>query len=308
MLLVLAALPALFWDGAPDTASALRDAGIKQIVIPASRAAAWKGIDGIATETADLEGAVKLVTPTVNYRMNEASATNAPWIMSNGWRIMRRPGVRYYYEVTGRQTGIAAAEAFAYGARALIKSDTAGLKPLAEMLEFLGANTSDPLPTVADIGYIDDGSAASGEVMNLMVRNNLLFQIVPSPDRRFKINVKLGTPDYPLADAKNPSTVAHQARFHLTDERRSLRVYGSQVVVARLTASGDSARIHLLNYGGASRVVSGIRVRVLGKYTKRHLAAAGSTGTELLDYSLDTDSTEFTVPELKTYAVVDLSR
>ena len=85
MLLVLAALPALFWDGAPDTASALRDAGIKQIVIPPSRAAAWKGIDGIATETADLEGAVKLVTPTVNYRMNEASATNAPWIMSNGW-------------------------------------------------------------------------------------------------------------------------------------------------------------------------------------------------------------------------------
>src|SRR5262249_16024122 len=159
---------------------------------------------------------------------------------------------------------------------ALIKTDPAGLKPLAEMLEFLGGVASDPLPAVADIGYLDDGSPTSGEVMNLMVRNNLLFQIVPAPDRRFKISVKLGTPEYPLEDAKNPAKVAHQARSNPTDERRSLRIFGSQVVVARLTASGGHARLHLLNDSGASRVVNGIRVRVLGKYSKHRLAAAGS--------------------------------
>jgi hypothetical protein len=28
----------------------------------------------------------------------------------------------------------------------------------------------------------------------------------------------------------------------------------------------------------------------------------------LLDYSVDSEATEFTLPELKTYAVIDLSR
>ena len=40
MLLLLAVLPRLFWEGAPDTATALRDAGIGQIVVPAAQAAA----------------------------------------------------------------------------------------------------------------------------------------------------------------------------------------------------------------------------------------------------------------------------
>ena len=39
MLLLLAALPALFWDGPADTAAALRDAGIKHIQVPAARLA-----------------------------------------------------------------------------------------------------------------------------------------------------------------------------------------------------------------------------------------------------------------------------
>ena len=45
---------------------------------------------------------------------------------------------------------------------------------------------------------------ASGEVMNLLVRNNLLFRLVPAPDQRLKLNVKLGSKEYPLEDAKNP--------------------------------------------------------------------------------------------------------
>jgi hypothetical protein len=101
---------------------------------------------------------------------------------------------------------------------------------------------------------------------------------------------------------------AHEIRAQLTDERRSLRVYGSEVVVARLTVLPDGVRVHLLNYAGAQRKIDGLRVRVLGQYAKHRLAAAGSPQAELLDYSVGSDATEFTLPELKTYAVIDLSR
>ena len=39
MLLLLAALPGLFWEGAPDTASSLRDAGIERVYVSADQAA-----------------------------------------------------------------------------------------------------------------------------------------------------------------------------------------------------------------------------------------------------------------------------
>jgi hypothetical protein len=308
MLLLLAALPALFWDGTADTAPALRDAGVKQIVVPKDRLAAWKSVGGITAEAADLEGATKLLTPTVNYRMNEASATNAPWLVTNGWKFIRRPQDHYYYDVTGKQAVLAAAEAFSYGANAMIRTDAAGLKPLAEMLDFLRTIPGESLPPLADIGYVDDGSAVSGEVMNLLVRDNLLFRVVTAPDSRLKLNVKLGAKEYPLADAKNPGTVAHSVRSNLTDDKRSLRIYGSQVVVARLTGSGGHARVHLLNYAGANRKVDGVRVRVLGQYPKHQIWVADGAGVELLDYSVESDATEFTLPELKTYAVVDLTR
>ena len=308
MLLWLAALPALFWDGAADTAPALRDAGINRILVPRASVASWKSVAGIAAEAADLDGAVKLPGPTVNYRMDEASATRAPWLVANGWRFIRRPEGRFYYDVSGRQAALAAAEAFCYGANVMIRTDAAGLKPLAEMWEFLRTIAGEALPPVADIGYIDDGSAASGEVMNLLVRDNLLFQLVTSPDRRLKLNVKLGTREYPLEDARNPGVVAHAVRFKLTDEKRSVRVYGSPVVVARLTASPGQARLHLLNYAGASRTVEGIRVRVLGQYPTHRVSLAGGGGVALLDYSVEADATEFTLPELRSYAVIDLSR
>jgi hypothetical protein len=64
----------------------------------------------------------------------------------------------------------------------------------------------------------------------------------------------------------------------------------------------------LLNYAGAERKVDGLRVRVLGRYPNHRIAAAGSPGEQLLDYTLEPDATEFTLPELKTFAVIDLSR
>jgi hypothetical protein len=321
MLLLLAALPGLFWDAPADTtAAALREAGIKRIQVPAARLAEWKNVPNMAVEAADLQSAVKLLAPTVNYRMDQASASRAPWLMSNGWQFLRRGAMpnkaaqgRFYYDVTGKTAALAAAEAFCFGAGVLVKTDAAGLKPLAEMLEFLGSVNAEPLPPIADIGFVDDDSAAAGEVMNMMVRDNLLFQIVARPDvifrhLPFKLTVRLGTKEYPLADAGNPSLVAHAIRGNLTDEKRSVRIYGSPVVVARLTGAVGKVRLHLLNYSGATRSVDGIRVRVLGQYPKHQLAAAGSPGMELADYSVEPDATEFTLTQLKTYAVIDLSR
>ena len=308
LLMLAAALPGLYWEGAADTAPSLREAGITRIFVPAARAAAWKGAEGIAADVADLRQAVKLVTPRVNYRPDQASATRTPWLDANGWRFLRQPQGRFYYDVTGSQSALAAAEAFAYGVNAMIKTDAAGLKPLAQMLAFLGSIESVDLPPVADFGFVDDGASLAGEVMNLMMRHNLLFRPVRAPDRSLKMTVRLGTKEYPLEQAKNPGAMAQIIRANLTDDRRSLRIYGTAVVVGRLTAADGRMRLHLINYDGANRNVSGMRVRVLGQYPNHRLAAADLPGKELLDYSAQPDATEFTLPELKTYAVIDLSR
>lgn len=306
LLAVAALLPRLFWDAGPETAPKLRESGIERIAVAPSQAAAWKGVAGIEVESADAQRAIRVVAPSVNYRPNVATASRSPWLNSNGWRFLRQPGGVFVYDVKGAQAALAAAEAFCWGADALIRTDDAGLRPLGEMLRFLGGIETADLAPVADIGFVDDGSAASGEVMNLMVKSNLLFRVVRAPDRSLKLNVKLGTNDYPLEDARNPIKIAQVARANLSDERRSLRLYGSAVVVGRLTADPRRARLHLLNYAGAERRVEGIRIRVLGKYAKAVVHAAGSPEMQALDWESQDDATEFTLPEIKTYAVVDL--
>lgn len=308
MLLALAVLPGLLWDEPPSTAPALREAGVVSIEVPAARYKAWKDVSQPQVQSADVRDAVKVPPPSVQYRINIASATNSPWLVENGWRFLRNPKGRFLYEVQGPRAALAAAEAFCYGAAALVHPDRDGLKPLAEMLDFLRGLGENGGPAVADFGFLDDGSPTAGEVMNLMVRDNLLFQPLAKPDPRLKLIVQLGSKEFPLEDAKNPGMMAHEVRAQLTDEKRSIRIYGSQVVVARLTVLPNGLRVHLLNYAGAERKVDGLRVRVLGNYPKHRVAAAGSPKIELLDYMVDSEATEFTLPELKTYAVVDLTR
>jgi hypothetical protein len=308
LLLLAAALPVLYWDGAADTAPALREAGIQQIQAPPERIAAWQSVAGIAAEAMDPASAVKLLTPAVNYRANQATASREPWIDSNGWRFLRQPQARFYYDAADKAAAIAAAEASMYGVKASIKTDSTGLQPLAQMLAFLRALPDDEMPPVADIAYIDDGSPASGEVINLLVRGNLLLKLVQSPDRNAKLTVRFGSKEYPAEDAKNPKMMAQQIRTNLTDERRSLRIYGTATVVGRLNGSGGRLRLQLLNYAGAARRVDGLRVRVSGNFPNHKLTAAGGASGELLDYTLQPDATEFTLRELQTYAVIDLSR
>lgn len=252
-----------------------------------------------------IAGAQKLSTPGVQYRMNEASATRSPWVDTNGWRFERKPKGRYYYDVQGETAALAAAEAFAYQAEAAIRTDAKGAEAFGRMLSFLQPLKAVDFPALANIGVIDDGSDAVGELMNLLTRRNLLYRVVDTPDPRLNINVRIGSKEFPQSDAADPSRLAHKIRAQLTDDKRLVRIYGSEVVVVRLTGNGSRARLHLLNY--ANRPVVGLRVRVLGRFPKQASAVFGFPDARLQDVSVDGNSTEFTLAELSRYAVIDLS-
>lgn len=160
------------------------------------------------------------------------------------------------------------------------------------------------LPGVADFAIVDDGSPVTGEVMNLLSRRNLLFKVVKAPSPQLRINVVIGSPAYPREEAGDPSAFAQKIRSELTDEQRSLRIYGSEVVIARLTGDGKNARLHLLNYGG--RDIEGLRIRVRGNYSGVQAYVAGAGPVALEDQSVADGGTEFTLPRLATYAVIDL--
>ncbi len=85
----------------------------------------------------------------------------------------------------------------------------------------------------------------------------------------------------------------------------SLRVYGSEVVIARLTGDGTRARLHLLNY--ANREIVGIRVRVRGSFQSGRIYVADRGAMSPTEQVVSDGFTELTIPALTTYAVVDLT-
>ena len=116
MFLAFAALlPCLVWDGPADLPAKL-------------------GIDRVCSAP---NSAVSMPAPGVEYRMNEASASRSPWLTGNGWRIQRAANAQVVYDVKEDAAALAAAEAFAYGADAFIRTDEKGLPALAQMMSFL---------------------------------------------------------------------------------------------------------------------------------------------------------------------------
>jgi hypothetical protein len=176
------------------------------------------------------------------------------------------------------------------------------------MLAFLKHVGSEDLPALVNIGFVDDSSPQSGEFMNLLVRRNLLFRVVKNPDPKLDLTVQLGSPQYPRSEAGNPNLLAEKVRSNLMDEKRLLRLYGSEVVVGRLVGNGNRARLYLLNYGAARSPVHGIRIRILGVYPKQDIVEYDRPNARLLDVSAVSGATEFTVPELKVFGVINLSR
>lgn len=291
-LLLAAALPGLFVDAAPDDAKL--PAGIECVTVPAARASAWAARCATAVDTAQL---VRLPTPGVQYRMNVAQATSAPWVNSNGWRYARGLKGTGLVEPESGKAALAAAEAWAFDAGVVVAAKPADLESFAAMLRFLSPLGPAPGPAIADFGFLDDGSPTAAENMNLFLRRNLLFRIVSKPDPALQVNAK--------PKAGDPSAYAYGIRQQITDARRTLRVYGSEVVIARLTGAGSSRRVVLLNYG--NRPVEGIRVRLTGDWPKVSVRSFQDT-VEATDISRPAGATEFSLRKFTTVAVIEMAR
>ncbi len=296
-----ALLPGLYWDQPPATADALKKAGIQRVYVPADAEDAWHKL-GFTAAAFDPQrkNVVKLEAPGVQYRPNVASATTSPWVDANGWRLQRSSADLYYYELPAGKAALAAAESYAYARDAVERIPSEDLGLFGRMLAFLRRIDQPAIPALANIGVIDDGSDQMGEVMNLLSRRNLLFRVVLAPDAKYDITVRRS----PETDG-DPDDFVHSLRQKLGDDRRLVRIYGSEVVIARLTGDGSRARLHLLNYG--RRPVEGVRVRIRGVYGSAKLQAF-ETDKDIMDFTTVDGGTEFTVPALGPYGVVDLKK
>ena len=303
--LLAALLPGLYWDQGAKTVEAVKQAGVERVLVPAGQESAWKaaGIDAHVFHEGKF---VKLSSPGVERRMNEAAATSMPWVDANGWRLERDGHHQYYYDVPWRRSALAAAEAYVYGVEAVVHTEPRDLTAFAKMLAFLRSIDQPAMPVMANIAIIDDGSDETGEVLNLLSRRNLLYHVVTAPDPKYDLNVQIGSKEFPKEEALDPFAFATLVRQKLTDEKRYLRIYGSDVVLGKLNGDGRRLRVHLINYGGGK--VDGLRVRVLGSYQHGKLAAFGVVNPALADYAQIDGGTEFTIPEMAEYAVVDLEK
>jgi hypothetical protein len=306
LLATLASLPCVYWTQGVESRAALEVAGIKRLCVAPEQVDTWRaaGFSVSPITQAELASRETLPAPGVAARAGLASPTRSPWIVASGWRFTRHPKSKYVYDLPSGKAALAAAEAFAYGADAVMKIDPADVGVAGGMLKFLEGLPAADLPAIADLAVVDDGSAVTGEVMNLLARRNLLFQVVQAPSARFRISITMGSAGYPLEEAADPSAFALKIRRQLTDEQRTLRVYGSEVVICRLTGDAAQIRLHLLNYGG--REIEGLRVRVRGAYGKGEAYVAGAGRLPLEDYAVSGGATEFSVPRIATYAVIDL--
>ena len=306
LLAVLAAGPCVYWTQGVDSRATLDAAGVRHICVAPDQVEAWRKLGFAASPitAGELASREALPTPGITARAGIASPTRSPWVVASGWRMLRAPAAKYAYTVGAGKAALAAAEVFAYGADGVLTIDPADLKAVGTMMAFFESLPPLDLPAVADIGVIDDGSPLTGEVMNLLARRNLLFDVVKDPSRRFPLTIQIGSAEYPREEAADPSAFAQKIRAQLSDERRTLRVYGSEVVICRLTATRTAARLHLLNYGG--RDIEGLRLRVRGAYRTGEAHVAGAGRLPLQDEAVADGALEFTLPRLGTYAVVDL--
>jgi hypothetical protein len=283
-------LISLYTDAPPSAAPQLKPLGIDCVYVAPEAVASWTAAGACAKP---LPAVTKLPAPGVQYRMNVASASNAPWVNSNGWQYVR--GLKNTALVDAPNPMLAAAEAHAYGVDAILKVAPKDWPKYAEAVKFVAGLPPSRLPVLANIGFVDDGSPAAGENLNLLVRRNLLFKVVAAPDPALALNVKPNSGD--------PSKYAYEVRQKLGDDRRLLRIYGSDVVIARLQGDASGRRVILLNYG--NRPVEGLRVRLLGRFAKIKLTSSAGA-VEARDLTVTAETTEFSLPLVPAYTIVDL--
>ena len=259
---------------------------------------------------AEAAGFEQVPPPRIEFRPDVSQATTAPWIDLNGARFQRGLKKAHYAKLPAGSAPLAAAEAYTYGVDAILNPDPSDLDALGSMLQFLNAQSRPPLPVMANVGVVDDGSAQMGEILNLLTRRNLLYRVVAAPDRTLNLTVQLGTAEFPKEAAADPYAFAARVRAKIGDDNRLIRLYGTSTVVAHLTGDGTRLRLYLLSYGGRGRQQRGqpsIRVRVVGRYEPVAFAAYGTEAdAKLTDVDNPGKTTEFSVPSFVTIAMVDL--
>ena len=256
--------------------------------------------------------AFQIVTsPSIRNVPNEAQATTAPWIDSNAWRFQRGLAKAHYLKLPRGSAALAAAEAFTFGVDAILNPDVADAQELGNMLRFLRLQAQPPMPPMANIGIVDDRSPAMDEVLNMLTRRNLLYRVVPAPDRKLDLTVQLGSRDFPREAASNPSEFAARVRAKLGDDRRLVRVYGTSTVLVRLTGDARKARLYILDFSRNRNQQNqpGVRLRVLGRYQPVRFAAYGvRADAALADITHPDKATEFTLPAPSIISIIDLNR
>ena len=299
MLLAVLAAPVV--QPAPPGKLYLTAAG-SSLVEQGLAAAAPAGPDAVSFQ--------EVPSPGVRYLPNVARATNVPWIDSNGWRFARGLRRVHYANVPAGSAPLAAAEAFVFNVDAIVNPDPQDLENLGQMLRFLKANEQAPLPEMVNIGVVDSPSPLLNEVLNLLTRRNLLYKVVPVPDPKLDLNVQLGTPDFPEEAAANPYEFAARVRAKLGDDKRLVRLYGTNTVIARLTGDKSRARLYLLSFGSRRQQdagAQGIRVRVQGRYQPEKFAGFhADPEAKVGDLRHPGTTTEFWVPHFDTCAIIDL--
>lgn len=306
LFFILASFPLLYWPYGIETASQLKQAGIEQIAVAPEKVDEWRKTELkiVSLNKLEIDGRERLVVPQIQRNVNVASPTRAPWVDANGWRFLRKPGGQFFYDLPAKRASLALAECFAYNADAVMKIEADDLEEYGKMLAFLHQLPAEELPPMADFLLIDDRTATTAEVMNLLIRRNLLFRLTDAPSTLYRLNVKIGTKEFPLDEASDPSSFAAKIRRLIGDENRALRIYGSEVVIGRLFNDGKKMRVHLLNYGG--REIEGLRVRLKGKFGKANIQTAGIGAQSMEDYLVAEGATEFTIPKMKNYALIEL--
>jgi hypothetical protein len=283
-------LLSLFTDAPPAAAPQLKALDIGCVYVAPEAVAAWTAA-GVCAQP--LPAVTRLPAPGVQYRMNVASASNAPWVNSNGWQYRR--GLPGAVLVDAPNPLLAAAEAHAYGRDVILKVAPADWPKYAEAVRLLGRLPASRLPGLANFAFLDDGSPAAGENLNLLIRRNLLFRLVSAPDPALPLTVR--------PQAGDPSRFAYEVRQKIGDDRRLLRLYGSDVVIAHLEGDASVRRVILLNYG--NRNVEGLRVRLLGAFPKVEIASSAGP-LAVRDLLVTAGTTEFSLPLVPAYAVIDL--
>ena len=269
-----------------------------------------QGIAGAAPS--ETSGFQEVPSPGVRYLPNVARATNVPWIDSNGWRYARGLRKANYANVPAGSAALATAEAFVFSIDAIVDPDPKDVDDLGAMLRFISSQEAPPMPELVNIGVVDDGSPVMGEVLNLLTRRNLLFKVVKKPDPGLDLNVQPGTSDFPSEAAANPYEFAARVRAKLGDDKRLVRLYGTNTVIARLTGDAKRARLYLLAFGGRRQETAdpqALRVRLVGRYRPLKFSGYGVANEATLgDLRNPGNTTEFWVPDFRICAVIDLER